>query len=201
MLNWVYNKHKMKKLIAKSQLLNQSDFEYRLQSVGMELGPTVWQHERIYLPSDWQYGRNMPRLVLRTEVYAVDQPAFYSIYLKRHIEDSGIDIVDLTSVGDYTEAANIIHQLGFRKTAEVSRQRRELSLDSHTAIYLDQVEGVHDAFVKIEAEVKDGDHVEALKVDLLNTLAMLGQKTYTEQPYFDLMKNDMQAYLLPSSRL
>ncbi len=193
--------HRMKKLIVKSQLLNQEDFEYRLAAIGMQLNQTIWQHERIYLPSDWQYGRNMPRLVLRTEVYSTDQPAFYSIYLKRHIEDSGLDIVDLTPVGDYTEAANIIHQLGFRKTAEVSRQRRELALDSHTAIYLDQVEGIRDAFLKIEAEVKDNDRIEALKVELLNTLAMLGQKSYTEQPYFDLMQNDMQAYLLPSSHI
>ncbi len=34
---------------------------------------------------------NYPRLVMRTEVRTTAQPAEYFMYLKRHIEDSGVD--------------------------------------------------------------------------------------------------------------
>ncbi len=36
----------------------------------------------------------------------------------------------------------MIHQLGFRKAAEVSRQRQEIWLDNRTVIYVDEVEGI-----------------------------------------------------------
>ena len=42
---------------------------------------------------------NYPRLVMRTEVRTTAQPAEYFMYLKRHIEDSGVDCVNFTRVG------------------------------------------------------------------------------------------------------
>lgn len=187
----------MKKLIVKSQLLDRGRFDQQIAGIGMELSPVIWQHERVYLPHDYRPAMNFPRLVMRTEVRTTDQPATYTMYLKRHIEDSGVDWVNQTPVLDYTEASGIIHQLGFRKVAEVSRRRQEVRLDERTVIYVDQVEGLEGSYIKIEAELDDAESVDALRVDLWTILSMLGQETFTMQPYFELVRGGDQPYLIP----
>ncbi len=189
----------MKKLIVKSQLLDRGAFERQIAGIGMEMSPVIWQHERVYLPSEWRPNMNYPRLVMRTEVRTTEQPAEYFMYLKRHIEDSGVDYVNFTRVGDYTEATGMIHQLGFRKAAEVSRQRREVWLDNRTVIYLDEVEGVQGPFLKIEAEMDENESVEALRTDLFTILSMLGQKAFMMQAYFQILNGEMQQFLLPAA--
>lgn len=188
----------MKKLIVKSLLASRKDFERRIAGIGSAMSPVIWQHERIYLPHDYRPGMNFPRLVMRTEVRATDQPAVYSMYLKRHIEDSGLDWVNFTQIGDYTEASGIIHQLGFRKVAEVSRQRQEMWLDNRTVIYLDDVEGLEGTYIKLEGEMDEHESVEALRADLFKILDMLGQKAFTMQAYFQLLHEEPQFYLLPA---
>jgi len=187
----------MKKLVIKSQLVDRTDFEQRAAGIGLEFSPTIWQHERIYVPNDYRPNMNHPRMILRTEVRQTNQPANYTMFLKRHIEDSGIDIVHATPVGDYTETTAIIHQLGFRKAAEVSRQRQELVLDERTVIYLDIVEGLAGSFLKIEAELAEGAAVETLRREIFRTLDLFGQETFVMQTYADLMTDQMQPYYLP----
>ncbi len=187
----------MKKLIVKSQLPDRTALDQQLEGIGMELSPVIWQHERVYLPHDFKPNMNYPRLVMRTEVRATDQSAVYSLYLKRHIEDSGIDWMNFTNVTDYTEASGIVHQLGFRKAAEISRQRQELWLDDKTVLYVDKVEGLNNYYMKLEAELSEGEPVDLLRNDLFNILRMLGQETFTMQAYFDLFSNPEQPYFLP----
>lgn len=188
----------MKKLIVKSQLTEREKLDKQLADVGMELSPVIWQHERVYLPHDFRPNMNFPRLVMRTEVRATDQPAIYAMYLKRHIEDSGIDWMNFTEVKDYTEATGIIHQLGFRKVAEVSRQRQELWLDDKTVIYLDKVDGLQNYYLKIEADLMEEDSVEALRGELFGILRMLGQETFMMQGYYALVSGEVeQPYFLP----
>lgn len=135
---------------------------------------------------------------MRTEVRATDKPAMYAMYLKRHIEDSGIDWVNYTEVKNYTDATGIIHQLGFRKVAEISRQRQELWLDDKTVIYLDKVDGLENYYLKIEADLAEEDSVEALRADLFSILRMLGQETFIMQGYFGLVSGEVeQPYFIP----
>ncbi len=189
----------MKKLIVKSQLVDRAKFDRKLANIGMVLSSAIWQHERVYVAHDYRPRMNYPRLMLRTEVAATDQPARYALRLKRHIEDSGVDWVNSTLVADYTEATMMIHQLGYRKMTEVSRQRQELILDERTVIYLDTLEGVPQPFLKIEAELTDEMSVEAVRKELFTTLDLLGQETFLMQTYAELMTEQMQPYYLPKS--
>lgn len=193
----VWYNRAMKKLIVKSQLADVDVFLKHMAEMGMELSPVIWQHERVYLPHDYQPEMNFPRLVMRTEVRSTEQPAVYAMYLKRHIEDSGIDWVNFTEVKDYTEASGIVHQLGFRKVAEISRQRRELWLDDKTVIFLDKVEGLGDHYIKVEAELIEGEPVDLLRKDLFGILQMLGQSTFTMEPYFNLVANQGEKFYIP----
>jgi len=187
----------MKKLIVKCQLADRAKFDRKLVNVGRALSPAIWQHERVYVAHDYRPRMNYPRLMLRTEVTAADQPARYVLRLKRHIEDSGVDWVNSTLVGDYTEATLMIHQLGYRKLTEVSRQRQELMLDEKTVIYLDTLEGVTQPFLKIEEEITDETPVEAVRKELFTTLELLGQETFLMQTYAELMTEQMQPYYVP----
>ena len=81
--------------------------------------------------------------------------------------------------------------------AEVSRQRQEIWLDNRTAIFVDVVEGLDGVFLKIEADLDENESVEALRVDLFGILSMLGQKTFLMQSYFELIKDEIQEYLIP----
>ena len=147
-----------------------------------------WLHERVYVPRNYQKKSSFPRLILRTEMRAVDKPAKYELQLRRHIEDSGVDVVDTTVIRDYQEAANIILQLGFEAQNEVSSRRQELTLGKGTKMYLDKVDGVAGYFAKIEAEVDETDKVEEVRKEILSTFEQFGQDvstvvadTYSEQ--------------------
>ena len=177
----------MKKLIVKTRLKNEKRFFRQLESIGVELSGVIWQHERIYVPAEYRPHMNFPRLVMRTEVVATDQPARYYLYLKRHIEDSGVDVMNFTSVGNYTEATGLVHQLGFRKVAEVSRQRQQVELDAKTRIYVDTVEGVPGTFLKIEAELDEDTPVGALRKEVEKIMGLFGQAEFVEKTYAELL--------------
>lgn len=192
----------MKMLIVKSRLLDEANFYAQIAGIGEEMSPVIWQHERVYVPHNYREGQNLPRMITRTEVRNTNAPAVYSLHLKRHIEDSGIDWVNMTMVSDYNETSGIIHQLGFQKIAEISRQRRELRLDERTILYLDQVEGIATPYLKIEARLEEGEPVDALRGDLFKILEMLGQKTFVMETYAKLAGRGNGAigeeFLLPS---
>lgn len=185
-------------MIVKSQIATAEILLERMARIGMEFLPVVWQHERIYVPRGFRSGMNQPRIGLRTEVKVANQPAEYILYLKRHIEDSGVDFVFSTPVKKYTEATGIIHQLGFEKLAEISRQRRTMWLDENTLVQLDEVEGLDGAFVKIEAELQEGEPVDALRQELLLTLKTLQLETMLVQTYGEMINSNLiQPYYIP----
>ena len=117
---------------------------------------------------------------------AVDKPAKYYFILKRHIEDSGIDIVEETVIKDYEKLVNIILQLGFKPVAEVSRRRQDLKMGEGNFIYIDKVENKPGYFAKIESNLAAGDSIEAAKDDLRKTFQTLGESDFVDSTYFEL---------------
>lgn len=177
----------MKKVIVKNKLRNKDDFVQKLYEIGMKFTDVYYLHDRVYVPRGYKRGMNYPRLVMRTTMKAVDKTPTYKVILKRHIEDSGVDMVDTTVVKDYVEMVNIIHQLGFKKVAEVSRQRQKLKL-SELRIYLDKVEGLPGYYAKMESPVAEGERVSAVQMDLARTFETLGQsKKVADQSYAEML--------------
>lgn len=179
----------MRKLVAKGKLKNREDFERRMAEIDVNFGEIFWQHDRVYVPKNYKPKENFPRLIMRTEMKAVDKPAKYKLILKRHIEDSGVNIVDVTVVKDYVEMVNIIHQLGFKQIAEVSKKRRQAELGGGVAAKLDDVDRVSGYFLKLEVTLEEDEKVDALEDDLVETLKALerGVEIF-EQPYFELVE-------------
>ena len=176
----------MKKVVVKVKLSGLEAFEAKLDGLGMEFGPIYWQHDRVFVPRNYRRGVGYPRLVMRTEMKAVDRPAKYSLILKRHIEDANVEVVHETVVKDYTEAANIILQLGFRQEAEVSRRRQEIKMEEGTMMYLDRVEKMAGYFVKIEAQLESAESAKALRAETVKTFESLDQKNQVMQTYSEL---------------
>ena len=176
----------MKKVILKCKLKNRDDFEQKLSDIDLDFSPIYWQHDRIYVPKNYKPNANFPKLVMRTEMKSVDKPARYYFILHRHIEDSGIDVVEETTVQDYEKLVNIIFQLGFKSIAEVSRRRQELKMGEGTTIYLDKVDGKSGYYAKIESDLQPGDSVEAARTDLETTFRTLGESTFVDKPYFEI---------------
>lgn len=176
----------MKKIIVKAKLKNKEEFEKKLTDIEMNFSQVIWQHDRVYAPRGFKRGLNLPRIMMRTEMKAVDKPAKYEMILKRHIEDSGVDVVDVTGVKDYAESVNILHQLGFKKIAEVSRRRQEISMGEGTKMYLDKVENVAGYYVKLESEIGEDEKVGEVVADLEKTLKVLGARNFVKETYFEL---------------
>lgn len=177
----------MKKVILKCKLENRDKFEDKLNEINLEFGSIYWQHDRIYVPRGYKRGMNLPRLIMRTEIHAVDEPPKYNLILRRHIEDSGIDITEVTPVADYSTTVNIILQLGFKPVAEVSRRRQELSTGEGTVIYLDELDNrPGESYAKIESVLTDTDSVTEAREDLYKTFQTLGESTIIESAYFEL---------------
>lgn len=176
----------MKKIIVKVKLKNKEEFEKKLSDIEMRFSEIFWQHDRVYVPKEYRSGMNYPRIIMRTEMKAVDKPAKYMMILKRHIEDSGVNIVDMTGVKDYAEGVNIVHQLGFKKIAEVSRRRQELPMGDGVVMFIDKVEGLPGYYAKLESEVGKDDTVSEVMSDLTRTFRVLGAGNVVEKAYFEL---------------
>ena len=117
---------------------------------------------------------------------AVDKPAKYSLILRRHIEDSGVDIVEETPIKNYEEMVNIILQLGFKPIAEVSRRRQDLKMGEGNYIYIDKIDNLPGYYAKIESDLTDGDSVVEAKLDLEKTFMTLGESNFIDSPYSEL---------------
>ncbi len=176
----------MRKVIVKTKLSSREKFEEKLSDIDLDFSPIFWQHDRVYIPRDYKKNSNYPRLIMRTEMMSVDKPARYSLILKRHIEDSGIDIVEETSVKDYESVVNIILQLGFKLATEVSRRRQNLLMGEGTVIYLDKIEKLSGYYAKIESEINPGDSVVEAKLDLEKTFKTLGESNFVDKAYFEI---------------
>ena len=145
----------MKRVTVKVKVDDIAEFEKRMREIDLEFEPTLYQHDRIYVPRGFKRGMNLPRLIMRTEMRSVDEPAKYKLILKRHIEDSGIEITDRSEVKDYAEIVNMLHQLGFVLAAEVSRRRKRITLGETSRIYLDKVDNLPGHYVKIETALDE----------------------------------------------
>ena len=176
----------MKKIILKCKLKNRDGFEQKLSDIDLDFSPIYWQHDRVYVPRNYKPNANFPKLIMRTEMKAVDKPARYYFILRRQIEDSGVDITEQTEVTDYEKLVNIILQLGFKPIAEVSRRREELSMGEGTMIYLDKVDHLPGYYAKIESDLQSTDSVEAARLDLEKTFKTLGESHFVDKPYFEL---------------
>ena len=176
----------MKKVILKAKLSSREKFEQKLSDIEMNFSQVYWQHDRVYVPRDYKKSSNYPRLIMRTEMHAVDKPAKYALILRRHIEDSGVDIVEETTIKDYEETVNIILQLGFKPVGEVSRRRQELKMDENNVIYLDKIESLPGFYAKIESNLVEGDSVAEAMLDLRRTFETLGENHFVNQAYFEL---------------
>ena len=176
----------MKKAVLKCKLRNRDIFEDKLNDIDLDFSPIYWQHDRIYAPRDYKPKSNYPRLIMRTEMKAVDKPAKYYLILKRHIEDSGVDIVEETEIKDYTQIVNIILQLGFRQIKEISRRRQTLKMGEGTFIHLDKIETLPGYYAKIESELSQNDSTIEAKQDLIKTFQTLGENNFVESAYFEM---------------
>ena len=176
----------MKKVILKAKLSSRDKFENKLTEIDLDFSPIYWQHDRVYVPRGYKKDMNLPRLIMRTDMKAVDKPAKYSLILKRHIEDSGVDIVEETPIKNYEEMVNIILQLGFKPVAEVSRRRQSLDMGEGTDIHLDKIENKPGYYAKIESELGAEDSVIEAKIDLEKTFQTLGETNFVETPYAEL---------------
>ncbi len=177
----------MKKVILKYQLKDRERFEDKLTELDFDLSPIYWQHDRVYVPRNYKTGKNYPRLIMRTEMHAVDEPPKYILVLRRHIEDSGVDITEETPVADYVAMASIALQLGFKPAGEVSRRRQEVSMGDNTMIYLDEIDGrPGEHYVKVESILPPEASVEEVQNNLTKTLKDLGEKDAINKAYFEL---------------
>lgn len=176
----------MKKVIVKCRVRNRERFERKLEDVGLEFSSVYWQHERIYVPRGYKGRSNYPRLIMRTEMHAVDEPPKYTFGLRRHIEDSGVDIIEETSITDYEGTVNIILQLGFKEYGEVSRRRQELKLSETSMLYLDILDDNDTIYAKLESIVKGNEPAIVAKTELISTLRSFGETDVIESTYFEL---------------
>ena len=162
------------------------EFEKKLSDIELDFSQVYWQHDRIYVPRNYKPHANFPRLIMRTEMHAVDKPAKYYFILKRHIEDSGIDVAEETIVQDYEKLVNIILQLGFKPIAEVSRRRQNLKMGEGNFIFLDKVDGRSGYYAKIESDLAPGDSIIAAREDLEKTFKTLGESNFISETYFEI---------------
>ena len=163
----------MKRSIVKMKLNSRSDFIATLGEINLEFSEPYWQHDRIFVPRNFNRDKSMPRLSLRTIVKNPEKDATHALVLRRHYEDKKLDIVNATPVKDYTEAAHILHQLGFEMKYEVSRHRQELNMGNSIKITIDKIDNLPGYYSKIESDLSEEDDTIAAYNDLVETFKVL----------------------------
>ena len=181
-----YNRSIMKKVILKCKLEDRDRFEKKLSEIDLDFSPIYWQHDRVYVPRGYKRGQNLPRLVMRTEIRAVDEQPKYTLSFRRHIEKTDVNIIEETKILDYENTVNIILQLGFKPAGEVSRRRQDLKMSEGTYIYIDQIDDQKEYYAKIESIITDEDSIEQTKLFLIRTMKQLGEEHLAESAYFEL---------------
>ena len=162
----------MKKVIVKAKIKNKVDFIKRLTDTGHDFGRVIFQNDRVFLPRGYQPSRNLPKLMIRTEIIDPKRKPWYQLIQKRHIQSENVDLIHETPVLNYSETAHIVQQLGFEMKVEVLRNRQKLQVED-TTFYLDDVENLG-TFIKLEREVKKGDNPDAIRQELWDVLEVLG---------------------------
>ena len=166
----------MKRSIVKMKLNSRTDFIATLGEINFEFEEPYWQHDRIFVPKNFDRTKSMPRLSLRTIVKNPEKDATYALVLRRHFEDIKMDLVNATPVKDYTEAAHILHQLGYTLKYEVSRHRQELNMGKTIKIVIDKIDNLPGYYAKIESDLSDEDDTMAAYNDLIETFRVLNVK-------------------------
>lgn len=166
----------MKRSIVKMKLNSRTDYIATLGEIGFEFSEPYWQHDRIFVPRNFDRTKSMPRLSLRTIVKNPGKDATYALVLRRHFENGKFDLVNATPVTDYTETAHILHQLGFELKYEVSRRRQELNMGNTIKITIDKIDNLPGYYSKIESDLSDGDDTLAAHEDLIETFRVLKVK-------------------------
>lgn len=177
----------MRKIVIKVKVRGRDEFEEKVTELGHDFGPLYWQHDRVYVPRGYKRGQNYPRFIMRTEMKAIDRPANYFLIFKRHIEDTGIELENMTMIKDYAEAVEMIMQLGFMLQKEVSRKRQDVKISNETKLYLDKVEGVSGVFAKIEAEIPEDKKIVEVRNEAREFFEKVGEKNFYEKTYAELL--------------
>lgn len=179
----------MRRVIVKSALNNRFDFFERISDLNADFDDPYWQHDRVFVPKNYETIPDCPRLILRTEIRDRSAPPVYKLSLRRHLSESDVDIVDLTLISNYSATATILLQLGFRHLIDIVRKRRALFLSKDTRFYLDAVEGLPGEYLKLETDLKDTSDPAAVKADLKESLKTLGQppEDLIKKPYSSLL--------------
>lgn len=190
--NWA-----MRKVIVKSQLKDRQQMLRQAEWSGMVFGETVWQHERVFLPSNYQPKMGYARMILRTDRAGEGQPDIYTLEMRRHVEENHTDIVEQTTVGDYVATAAMLQQMGYVQSSELARQRQSFELSDATVFYLDILETLDGSFLKIETSFDDDAKIDGIRKDMFQTLRLLGQETFILQTYDELVRGEqLQPYSL-----
>ena len=193
----------MKQAIVKFKIANRDQFEATLDRQNHDLSPIYWLHDRTYVPRGYRPRNNFPRLTMRTAMHAIDEPPTYTLLLRRHIEDSGLDIVEETPVTDYVATVNIITQLGFIQAGEVSRRRQTAHLEDNVILHLDELDGPTRAssaatsvgdpapaapaiYAKLETTLQGTASPLTAKTALIHLAKTLGEDNIIEKPYTEL---------------
>lgn len=162
----------MKKVIVKAKIKNKANFIKKILDTGHDFERVIFQNDRVFLPRGYQPSKNLPKLMIRTEVIDPKRKPWFQLIQKRHIAAENVDLIHETPVLNYIETAHIVQQLGFELKVEVIRNRQKLQVED-TTFYLDDVEGLG-SFIKLEREVKKGDNPENIRNELWEVLQVLG---------------------------
>lgn len=170
----------MKTVIVKARVKDKIALMKNIQATGNDFGKSVFQNDRVFLPRGYQPSRNLPKLMLRTELIDPRRKPWYQLIQKRHIVAENTDLIHITPVLDYAETAHIIQQLGFDLRVEIMRHRQKMEIDE-VVFYLDDVEGLG-SYIKLEREVFNGESPEIIRQELWNILRVLGVDESTSEP-------------------
>lgn len=180
----------MKRIVVKAKLLDKTEFITTLSDINMDFSAPYWQHDRIFTPKGFTRNKNLPRLSLRTIIKDQEKPAIYALVLRRHIANKGIDVVNYTTIKDYTETAHILHQLGFELKYEIGRERQELTMGEGLKVYLDRIDDLPGYYAKIESNITNDTEAKESREDLIQTFQVLKvpRTQITDHTFGELLK-------------
>lgn len=179
----------MRKIVIKAVLKDRDAAEMKLEALAPALGMPVWIHDRVFLPRGLSGGsgeqKNYLKMILRTEMWALDRPAVHFLIMRRRIADNDVDFENVSQVHNYAEVLMMIMQLGFEMKGQVMKMRQKTELNK-IGILFDKFQDKD--FIKIERKLDKGEDMAMIRGQMIELMMQIGIKPedILEKPYFEI---------------
>lgn len=176
----------LKEIEVKARVSNLNKFVEHLQSIGVVLGPTLYQKDRVFLPNGITFktvGPGTCALRIREE----NEKIIFTLKQRQNVELSAVEAE--IEVKEANDLPKMIELLGYYEAIKIVKKRRKAEFNDYE-ICLDEVEHLG-SFVEVQKfSTEDGEKVQSELFEFLKQFGI--SEDSRERKGYDTLMGELQ---------